>query len=373
VVVAGAGPAGAVVALEAARRGASVLLLDRSSLPRWKVCGGCLSPGAVAVLESLGLAPLLSRLGAVPLETLVLRSRGRSARVRLRGSLALSRHAFDQALARSATEAGADWWPSSRASLGALRGDGRVVRVQRGAAEVELLAGVVVDATGLGAGLNGPGAPTTRPRARSRVGLGAVFHGATYPLGPGELHMVVGGAGYVGLVRDERGALNVAAAVDRSALRSAHPGVLVARILREGGLPELEGQPWLDWRGTPALTRSPSVMGAARLFRVGDAAGYVEPFTGEGMCWALSGARTVARLAHAGSRAWCPELLSAWQAHHRRAVAGSQRLCRTLAAGLRRPRLVAAAVSALTVAPGLAGPLVRRAARAPRSLAARAT
>jgi len=365
VVVVGAGPAGSVAARETARRGSSTLLLDRESLPRWKVCGGCLSPGSLSILEGLGLGEVVRGLGAVPLDVLVLRNRGRSVRLPLGGSVSLSRAAFDFALVRAAVGAGAECRAESRVSLGPLRRDGRVVRVERDGEVSEVLAAVVVDATGLGRGLVDDASARSRPDAGSRVGLGAIFSADRYPVAAGALHMAVGRAGYVGLVRDETEALNVAAAVDPCGLRAGSPAAVVARILEESGLPGIGAEPSRGWRGTPSLTRAASALGSERLFRLGDAAGYVEPFTGEGMCWALAGARAVAALAHAGASTWRGELLAEWETHHRRHMLRSQKLCRTLAAGLRRPRMVAAAVGALELVPALAAPFVRRAARAP--------
>src|SRR5262245_29909836 len=55
VIVAGAGPAGAIAALRLARAGARVVLIDRETFPRDKLCGDTLNPGAVRLLASLGL------------------------------------------------------------------------------------------------------------------------------------------------------------------------------------------------------------------------------------------------------------------------------------------------------------------------------
>src|SRR5688500_10950956 len=55
VIIVGAGPAGATTALLLARAGAGVLLLDRREFPRAKPCGDCLSAGASAILDRLGL------------------------------------------------------------------------------------------------------------------------------------------------------------------------------------------------------------------------------------------------------------------------------------------------------------------------------
>ena len=65
----------------------------------------------------------------------------------------------------------------------------------------------------------------------------------------------------------------------------------------------------MGWKGTPELTRRPVRLGAERLFAVGDAGGYVEPFTGEGVLWALSGARALAPLVARVAERWDPGLL----------------------------------------------------------------
>jgi flavin-dependent dehydrogenase len=96
----------------------------------------------------------------------------------------------------------------------------------------------------------------------------------------------------------------------------------------------------------------------------------VEPFTGEGMCWAMSGARAVVPLALAGALRWEEAVLDAWREYHRAAVRKARRLCSVLTPALRRPRLVEAALATLSIVPGLAAPLIRRAARTPASLPA---
>ena len=401
VVVVGAGPSGALTAREAARRGARALLLDRAAFPRWKVCGACLSPGTRRILESVDLGGLPAGLGAVPLRRLVLRTEPGTASVALGDSVALSRSAFDAGLVDAAEAAGAELWPGARAVLGPVEPDARVVRVTREGRTVDVRARVVVDATGLGRGLRrdvraddravddapdvhdaaaeddaaaehdaAPEEARDEVAADSRVGLGGVIRGDRYPVDAGDLHMALGRRGYVGLVRLEDGTLNVAAALDPPLLRTGTPAAAVAEVLLEAGLPPLREQPLTGWRGTPLLTRTSPDAGAPRLFRVGDAAGYVEPFTGEGICWALGAGRAVAVLVTAAAERWSDELLEEWRAYRTRALGPSQRLCRVLSRGLRRRWMVGAGVAALQLAPGLARPFVARAARPPAEVGA---
>ena len=386
-IVVGAGPGGAITAQSLARRGASVLLLDRKAFPRWKVCGGCLSAGALGALEVAGLGDLVASRGAVSLHHLELSAGARRATIPLRGSAALSRPAFDQGLVEAAISEGVCFRAPARARLGVVTGHGRMVRVATGRGEAEHVGRIVIDATGLGTGLDLPrptasshaSAPARQSRSpsrevavRSRVGLGATVEDPDYDLAAGELRMIVGRIGYVGLVRVEDGRLNIAAAVDPTALRGRSPAEAVVEILTEAGRLPPRADVVYGWRGTPALTRGRTDVGAERLFRLGDAAGYVEPFTGEGMCLALHSGLAVSELAMTAVEGWHPDLLNAWSSYHKRSMVRSQRLCRMLAWALRRPRLVRASVGVLGRAPRLAEPFVRKAADRPRSRVGRA-
>ncbi len=363
-VVVGAGPAGAMTALELGRLGKRVLLLDRRAFPRWKVCGATLSPGARDLLVDAGLGGLLQTLGATTLHTLRLGGWSMQADLPLNGSISISRYALDLALIREARRAGVYFCPEARGRLGTLSSDGRVVGVTTGGETVEVTARSVVAADGLGSGLMAQaGVPSEVPHSSRRrlVGLGGVFSGSTPGYGPGVIHMAVGGAGYVGLSRIEDGSLNVAAALAPESLKGlGSPGAVVGSLLSECGWPSLPDPPSEGWMGTPELTRRPRQPGAERLFAVGDAGGYVEPFTGEGVFWALTGARLSAPfIARVGSF-WDPGLLKGWSRAHAGLVGRAQRICRLISWTLARPSLSRGLIRMLRGHPALAGPLVRR-------------
>ena len=363
-VVVGAGPAGTMTALELARCDLSVLVVERQPMPRWKVCGACLSPGTLELLSEAGLAHPLD---GVPLRRLRLAAWSTEACVPLSGSIAVSRRSFDQMLLSAARNAGVVALTPARARLGPIDGGTRIVRIERANGDLEVAARVVIDAGGLGGGLaaaNGGSADRLRPG--SRIGVGAVFAPGTAAYARGEIHMVVGEGGYVGLVRVADGSLTVAAALDPSWLRGhASPGDAVGALLRTAGSPSLPEGPSVGWKGTHALTRCPPTRGAERIFAVGDAAGYVEPFTGEGISWALAGARALAPLVARAARRWDPALLEAWDRAHSPSMTRAQRLCRAVAWTSRRPRLVMSTLRLLARMPGVAGPFVRRAGATP--------
>lgn len=367
--VVGAGPAGSMAALELARAGASVLLLDRQPFPRWKVCGSCLSAGTREVLRSAGLEEALDALRPAPLHTLRLAGWGARADLALGPSVAVGRKALDAALARAAREAGAVFRAPARARLGPTSDAARTLLLEGPDGPEVVEARVVVVADGVGSPLLaralGPGTAPGAP-ADSRIGFGALFPHDTPGYPPGIIHMAVGTGGYVGAVRLEDGSLDVGAALD-----PARPGDgtgprdLVDRLLAEAGFPPLPGTALEGWQGTPRLTRRPATRGAYRLLAVGDAAGYVEPFTGEGVGWALSGGRAVAPLALEGIRGWDPGIVERWDRAYEEGVGAAARLCRGISWALRRPALSRVGMGVVRRLPFLATPLVRRAARAP--------
>jgi len=220
-----------------------------------------------------------------------------------------------------------------------------------------------------------------RVEARSRIGVGAALVGPVFAasgdelLAPaaGELVMAVAAAGYCGLVTLEDGSVDLAAAVDRDLVaRSGGPAGAVEAILAEaagghaaaGLMTAVEAA---TLRATPPLTHTaPLVCGDGKIFRVGDAAGYVEPFTGEGIGWALAGARLLA--AALGGR---EPPAAAYAAAHAGLFSTARRRVWRVARGVRHPRLVAGAVRLAGMAPWMAAqavPLITGATAAGRRI-----
>jgi 2-polyprenyl-6-methoxyphenol hydroxylase-like FAD-dependent oxidoreductase len=235
---------------------------------------------------------------------------------------------------------------------------------------------VVVAADGLGhPSLSHLAEFTDQVAPASRVGLAPrdpCSLGAAGPP-PGTIAMAVGRGGYVGLTRDETGEVHLAAAVDPQTLRAAgDPARCVTRILQEAGirLPQAEsstGGLASGWRGTGPLTHRLNRAASHRLFVVGDALRYVEPFTGEGMAWALTNAWHVAPLVAAGVEQWSGDLATRWDSG---AFSPPAHGCRWLASAARWPRTVRWAVAGLAQVPTLPR-LAARALDPPSSAAPR--
>lgn len=352
IAVVGAGPAGSVAAAQLAGLGRRVLLLDKVTFPRRKVCGCCLNGLALSALAAAGLGELPNALGAIPLSRVTLGAGGRTADVKLPRGVALSREVFDAALIRAAGQAGAVIRTGVKVRLGERTPDGWELF----AADEPVRAKLVIDATGL----NGQLTHTdTAVSPASRIGAGTVVDSpAEYRAGV--IHMATGGGGYVGLVRIEDGRLDVAAAFDPAFVRECGgPGPAAERVVNQSGLPPLPALATADWKGTPPLTRTPRAVAGPRWFAVGDATGYVEPFTGEGMAWALAAAVAVTPIAHLAADGWTDLHAREWTTAHRRVVSRRQSVCRLAARVLRSPWLCRWVVRGLNVVPALAAPVVQ--------------
>lgn len=364
VVIIGAGPAGSVAGLRlkslpsgAKRR---VLLVDREHFPRSKVCGCCLNGAAVGALGAVGLSHLPADLQGVRLHRWQAQFAGRQTTSSLPAGWALSREAFDASLVAHARDAGVQVQTGVVAKVVEASGDAVVIELRDalGMTETVRTASLIV-ASGLAGGGLDHVLPWRRPPA-GPIGLGTTLETLAPEYGPGTIYMACDATGYAGLVRLEDGRLDVAAAVYDPAgdARRQRAGVRVAEILRSAGMPPVAGLETTRWRGTPRLHRHRQP-GRGRVIAVGDAAGYVEPFTGEGMAWAMQtgvlAAETIERMAgDCGA-----ELGTAYSRAYWRLLSRRRLPCRLLAAALHRTATRRMLFLALSTAPWLARPAIR--------------
>jgi menaquinone-9 beta-reductase len=360
-IVVGAGPAGSCMAHQLAGAGARVLLLDKAAFPRSKPCGCCLNALALASLEQMGLGDLPRDCSAVALGELKLSVAGAPpVSIAIGRSAALSREQLDVALVQAAVQAGAAFVPQVSARLGTVDGAARTVHLHAGIEHHPLRARMVIAADGVGGTLLRD-EPDFQPSVSRRSLIGAAVTLAAdagdCEYHPGVIWMTCASGGYVGVVRLAGGALHVAAAMPPSFMRACGgPGPAAAAILQAATRPPIHGLAKAHWRGTPALTRQRRVEGE-RLLVVGDAAGYVEPFTGEGIGWAMMSALSAAPLALSGIGG--EEIAGRWSHLHGRLILPRQRLCSALAWSLRRPRLARSAARVAARLPTLVRPVLR--------------
>jgi geranylgeranyl reductase family protein len=324
VLIAGAGPAGSALAAALAREGASVLLVEAAEHPRPKACAEYASPRIAEELARLGVAAGWTD-AAVPLRGMDLHAGGRIMPIRYadargpREAWGLDRRSFDAMLADHAAEAGAELRQRTRL-VGLVTDGGRV----RGANLRDTVTGrdevVSADWT---VGADGTRSSVSRlvgadrdVRFPRRIGLVAHYSGIDNLTEHGEMH--VGPGYYVGLAPTPGGELNVGMALPMDRRQGSGRGRFEAAI---AGLPSVAHRLAASTRLTPIRGAAPighrvlAPAGPGWLL-VGDAAGFVDPFTGEGIHRALRSARAAADAIVAGG-----DVATAYRTERRRAFA----------------------------------------------------
>ncbi len=296
VVIVGAGPAGALAALVLARQGARVRLVERARFPRPKLCGDSLNPGALAVL---GRYVDVAGLGAQGQPV-------RGMRLSGPGGVAVHGRYPDGVAGLSITRARLDAWLVNEACRAGARCDDGVA-VRGVSVNAEGATGVVMAAGGdrhhparMVIGADGRGSIVARqfgladaPRQPRRWALGAYAEGVT-DVDPacGEMHVRAGS--YLGIAPVLGGLTNVCLVVPyaraRHDVRAPWNAILAAAAADPMLAPRFA-------RARPAST--PIVLGPMALDVVtpgypgvllaGDAAGFIDPMTGDGMRLALQG------------------------------------------------------------------------------------
>ncbi|MDA7885711.1 FAD-dependent oxidoreductase [Pirellulales bacterium] len=376
IVVVGAGPAGTAAAARAATKQLRVLFIDRSPLPRPKVCGCCLSPLALAELADLSTstAPQF-RVSTLPLTGLTIVSQGHRASVPYATGGVLSRISLDTCLAKNAIAANASWLPDTRGVSCTVDHETVTLTVQTSSqSEHTIQTKRLLLAAGLHNALRIHGntdshRPSRNRPPNNRIGLGTTLPSTGGPISERHLVMAVGSGGYCGFVRLEDGSIDVAAAVHPSILQqSATPADALARLLTDTFQDvECPIDPSLlshsSLRATPQLTHYTGHVDSqsTRILRLGDAVGYVEPFTGEGIGWALLSARlaTEALIDSRGNLRPSQEASQQYQQTYRNALNQHHRRCRMVSLALRSPFLVSTAVRAAGRFPTIAGSIAR--------------
>jgi geranylgeranyl reductase family protein len=295
VIVAGAGPAGATAALRLARAGVRVLMVERHPLPRQKPCGGGISTRVMSRFP--WLPESVRRIPTHPVSSLYLEGpSGETFRMQSRGPavILIRRIEFDHLLATLAIEAGAELLAPAAVAQASQDADGVTLRTRDGR---ELRAPMVIAADGVNSviarrlGMN-PGwpaaqlaldmmeeTPVSALRAAEPDTLSVFYgyggaHGYAY-IFPKREHVNVG-IGYVLPYFKEQ--------VDLTPydLQRRFVGDLRARGLMDGESQRRHFTPFLIPIGGPLRTTA-----HGRVLLAGDAGGFVNGFSAEGIYYAM--------------------------------------------------------------------------------------
>jgi menaquinone-9 beta-reductase len=385
VLIAGAGPAGCATAIACAKRGLEVLLLDRARFPRDKACGEGLLPAGVAALAELGLLAAVrresTRIGGIGFQLDERNGATVEAAFSDAGGLppfglGVRRVSFDALLLEAARRYPTVTVLEGVDAQGPLYVNGRVVGLETSIGTIRSRAVVAADGlrsrlrTALGL------AKSPRPHEEARVGLRVHLRAQSLPFGA-KVRVIVGPRLEHYLTPVGPHELQVAVLGTRRDFAAAglSAPTLVDHLSRHRVLgPLLDGAAFLDrpLGAGPFHQRVRGVVTDGALL-VGDAAGYIDAITGEGIGAALRqglAAGNALALAMAGVSRKTPittALLAPYARAHAAITRDTDRLTQIILFLARHHGLARRAVQALARRPALFEGLLRIQAGAPLS------
>jgi 2-polyprenyl-6-methoxyphenol hydroxylase-like FAD-dependent oxidoreductase len=378
--VIGGGPAGASVAIRLASLGWRVTLLEQTSFPRQKVCGECLGPASLELLDDFGLGSKVSQLAGPAIRQVAWMARDRTIVAEMpacRGGrhaygCAIGRDCLDLLLLEHARSQGVDVvQPAKVLRVLGVPGDfdcvyewrcNGITEARERRTEHHRKAAVVIDAHG--SWEHGPEchaaernhAEDFQPRSSDLLAFKATFDGAT--LAKGVLPVLCLPGGYGGMVVSDRGRTTIACCIGRATLRQwrAHArggaaGDVVEGYLRsscDGVAAALRTAHRQDpWHAVGPLRTGFHQRGASGIPRIGNASAEAHPLIGEGICMALQSAAILAKLFAQRPKdlpaAWIVDVQRAHEAICRKQFSARMRLAQLYARVAMQPSLAAAA------------------------------
>ncbi len=290
VVIAGGGPAGSAAAMALADSGLETLIVDKSQFPRNKACGEYVSAGGVEQLRALGLESVLAP-AAAPLDGI--RLSGNGVRVELRFSQtgwALPRFRLDDEMLRSALSRGAAFLQARVEDVSADQ-IGSLLTVREPSGETrEVRARFVIGADGTNSVIAKKCGLSVQPRGEQRFALGG-HYGGLRDLDR-FVEMFVEGRSYFAVNPFDAAHANIMVIVrekDLTARKSDVDQFIRERARSLSGDAARFAEAHLEGKRVAVgpLAHSTRAITAGNILLAGDAAGFIDPFTGQGVHLAL--------------------------------------------------------------------------------------
>jgi flavin-dependent dehydrogenase len=311
IVIPGAGPAGSSLAIRLADRGFPVTLVEREKFPRHKLCGEFISPECLGHFRDLGvLDDMLLAGGDRITETKFYAPSGASASVPSEWfggpyALSLSRAEMDNRLLQRARAVGVEVMEETSAAGLVFEGEtvrGIKIKAKNGPI-IDLTADLVIDATGragiLTKLLNKAQRAALSPKPSSLVGFKAHLKGVAMGKGVCEIYSFP--SGYGGLSHVENGGANFCFLIKARAARELNgkTNKIIEEIVFQNARARQtlkDAEPVHEWLAVAVEGfGQKDLVPAANLLSVGDAAAFIDPFTGSGMLMALESAAIVSQ------------------------------------------------------------------------------
>ncbi|MEO8435358.1 MAG: NAD(P)/FAD-dependent oxidoreductase [Pyrinomonadaceae bacterium] len=381
VIIAGGGPAGSSAAIHLAQRGVRVLLAEQKQYPRQKLCGEFISPECLAHFEKLGVSEQMQAAREAQLHSTVFYApRGNSANVpstwfgNNQLALGLSRAEMDHQLLRRASAAGVTVLEETQAGA-LLINDGRVegAQLRSKGNEVHYRARITIDATGragaLAHRLNTPGSSSARSKRRATL-VAFKAHLEDVRIAPGTCEIYFYRGGYGGLSSIEGSLSNLCFIASARDVRAC--GADAERVLREVVCQNARARHTLANARRTGEWLAVTLEGFGRrrlvpaqgLIAIGDAASFIDPFSGSGMLMAFENGELAAEivasyLPRLGTDADFERLARDYRTVYRRKFRARLRVCGMLRRAAFTPGLAAAAIHMVSVNDRLCRTLAR--------------
>ncbi len=377
IVIVGAGPAGASLAIRLAKENFRVVLIEREKFPRHKLCGEFISPECLAHFKQLGVLDEILKVGGMRVtETVFYAPDGKSVSIPsrwfsgdLQGALSISRAEMDFRLMERAREVGVEVLEETSV-FGVLFDTYEVCGVKvrfRDGKTCEISADLTIDATGRANILaklvekskvqssKSKGAEIQSPKSKIQnrlVGFKTHLRDVNLAEGLCEIYFFRGGYGGLVFVEDNRAnhCFMIRADIVREFAGDADK--IIEKVIFQNKRARnamQNAKPMFDWLAVSVDGFGQKNLNPAKnLFTVGDAAAFIDPFTGSGMLMALESAKILADIILVNPLS-SNKIAKSYEISHRQKFQKRLCVCRIMRRAAFVPHFASIAVAALSL------------------------
>ncbi|MCD9185835.1 MAG: NAD(P)/FAD-dependent oxidoreductase [Pyrinomonadaceae bacterium] len=366
ILVVGAGPAGASLAIRLAEKDFEVTLIERDNFPRQKLCGEFISPECLEHFRELNVLDEMFSVGGDRIaETVFYAPNGKNVSVssewfnaEAQNALSISRAEMDFRLLERAKKVGVKILEETQV-VGLLSENGKICGVKaknKRAETFEIAADLTIDATGranvLGKSAEKAEGQRSKVKGRRSKLVGFKTHLKNVRLEKGRCEIYFFRGGYGGLSFVENNLANHCFLIKADVVKefNGQTDKLVEEVIfqnKRAFETMRDAEAVFDWLAVSVESFGRKNLNPApNLLSVGDAAAFIDPFTGSGMLMALQSAKILAEII-AENRFSTNRIAEIYETAHRRNFQNRLRICALMRRAAFMPNLAKLIISTL--------------------------